>query len=421
MAHLPKEYDFSIESLGESKIPSPIYLSHTLGDFIPNYVSDNEYISHELSARLGETVGPFTHKNLMERAGPRQKIFFNPHHVHAGIVTCGGLCPGLNDVIRAIVRCLWGRYGVKRISGIRFGYKGLLPDYNFDILPLTPEVIDNCHKTGGSLLGTSRGGGNRVVDIVDGIERLNLHILFIIGGDGSQKGAKEIADEIKHRNLKISIIGIPKTVDNDISFVQKSFGFDTAIVKATEAVAAAHMEARSQINGIGLVKLMGRESGFIATYTAIASHETNFVLIPEVSFDLDGPNGLLAHLEKRIALRKHAVLVVAEGAGQDLMVNADGVPSGDSQGGSLRVSSGTDASGNKRLADIGLFLKEKIGVYFKEKRIHINLKYIDPSYLIRSAVAAPIDSIYCERLGNNAVHAAMCGKTKMIIDRKSVV
>jgi len=224
-------------------------------------------------------------------------------------------------------------------------------------------------------------------------------MIFIIGGDGTQRGALEVAEEIERRGLKIAVVGIPKTVDNDLSFIQKSFGFDTAVVKAAESVAAAHMEAHSQINGIGLVKLMGRESGFIATYTAIASHEANFVLIPEVPFELEGPNGFLFHLEERLRKRQHAVIVVAEGAGQDL----------------LQAGDETDDSGNRKLADIGLFLRDKIQTYFKSIGMHINLKYIDPSYQIRSAVAAPIDSIYCERLGNNAVHAAMSGKTKLII------
>lgn len=394
-----QDYDFTIETLGECKIPSPIRLSNVVGDRIANYVTNEQFIRFKLDAEIGEKSGPFKGSELIEKAGPREKIFFNPSHVHAGIITCGGLCPGLNDVIRAIVRCLWRRYGVTRISGIRFGFKGLLPDYNFDVLPLNPTVVDACHKTGGSILGTSRGGGNRVVDIVDGIERLNLNILFVIGGDGTQKGSLAIAEEINKRGLCISVVGVPKTVDNDLSFIQKSFGFDTAVVKATEAVAAARMEAQSQINGIGLVKLMGRESGFIATHTAIASHEVDFVLIPEVPFDITGSNGFLKHLEVCLQQRHNAVIIVAEGAGQDL----------------LQSKNETDASGNKRLSDIGVFLKQQIESYFESVGTHINLKYIDPSYQIRSAPAAPIDSIYCERLGNNAVHAAMAGKTKLIV------
>lgn len=394
-----KEYDFTIETVGESKIQTPIHLSNVSGDFIANYVNDEEFIINRVDTFLDEPTQPYTRSQVLEKAGPREKIFFNPHHVHAAIVTCGGLCPGINDVVRSVVRCLWHRYGVRRISGVRFGFKGLLPEYGFDLLQLDPDYVDDSHKTGGSLLGTSRGGGDRVIEIADAIENMNLNMIFIIGGDGTQRGALEIAEEIEKRGLKIAVVGIPKTVDNDLSFIQKSFGFDTAVVKAAESVAAAHMEAHSQVNGIGLVKLMGRESGFIATYTAIASHEANFVLIPEVPFELEGPNGFLYHLEDRLRRRQHAVIVIAEGAGQDL----------------LQAGDETDASGNKKLADIGRFLRDKIEEYFKEIGLHINLKYIDPSYQIRSAPAAPIDSIYCERLGNNAVHAAMAGKTKLII------
>ena len=209
----------------------------------------------------------------------------------------------------------------------------------------------------------------------------------------------DIANEIERRGLKIAVVGIPKTVDNDLQFIDRSFGFETAVQKATQAVNSCHMEAKSQINGIGLLKLMGRESGFIATAAAIASHETNFCLIPEVPFEMDGPNGFLTHLESRLARRGHAVIVVAEGAGQDLLASTNQ----------------TDASGNKKLADIGIYLKDRINEYFKGKKIPINLKYIDPSYEVRAAVTTANDSIYCERLGNNAVHAAMAGKTKIVI------
>lgn len=394
-----ENYDFTISELGARKVKSPIELSNTDGDFIANYVTDQDFIRYRLDATVDEVVGPSKRSEMLEKAGPREKIFFSPSHVHAAIVSCGGLCPGINDVIRAVVRCLWNRYGVHRISGIRFGFKGLIPEYGFDIIPLQPDFVDDCHKTGGSILGTSRGGGDRVMEIADSIENLNINMIFIIGGDGTQRGSLEIAEELEKRGLKIAVIGIPKTVDNDLAFIQKSFGFDTAVVKASEAVAAAHMEAHSQINGIGLVKLMGRDSGFIATHTGIASHEANFVLIPEVPFDMDGPSGFLHCLEERLRKRHHAVIVVAEGAGQDL----------------LKMEDGKDDSGNKKLADIGVYLRDRITQYFKSIGLHINLKYIDPSYQIRSAPAAPIDSIYCERLGNNAVHAAMCGKTKLIV------
>ncbi len=391
--------NFLISSLGECKIPSPIVLSDTHGDSIANYVQDSEFIRYDINAYLGETSEPLTNSDVIEKAGPRQKIYFSPNYVHAAIATCGGLCPGINDVIRSVVRCLWTRYGVRRISGIPFGYKGFIPEYGFSPIELNPEVVNGIHKTGGSFLGTSRGGGNRTSEIVDGIEQLNINMVFLIGGDGTQKGALAVSREIEKRKLKISVIGIPKTIDNDLSFIQKSFGFDTAIAKAAESVAAANMEASSQINGIGLVKLMGRESGFIATHTAIASHEAHFVLIPEVPFELRGENGFFSHLRKKLEENGYALIVAAEGAGQNLM----------------QVENETDASGNKKLADIGVFLRKEITSYFDEAGIHINLKYIDPSYQIRSAIAAPIDSIYCERLGNNAVHAAMAGKTRTLI------
>ncbi|MCX7027988.1 MAG: ATP-dependent 6-phosphofructokinase [Spirochaetes bacterium] len=390
--------DFSIESLGRPTIESPLGLSKKKGDLIPNFVPDDTLIRYMIQAAPGVSDTP-TRGELLEVAGPREKLYFSPSHVHVGIVTCGGLCPGLNDVIRSLVRSLWLLYGVRRISGIRYGYKGLLPDYGFEVIPLSPDLVDDIHKIGGTMLGTSRGGGERTGEIVDTIERLNLNILFAIGGDGTQKGALAIAGEIERRGLKIAVVGVPKTVDNDIAFVEKTFGFDTAVVKASEAVAAAHMEAHSQMNGIGLVKLMGRDSGFIAVHTVLAVHEANFVLIPEVGFELDGPKGLLAVLEKRLERRGHAVIVVAEGAGQGLLAS----------------TVGSDASGNKKLGDIGLFLKERIQAYFDFRKVEINLKYIDPSYMIRSATAEPVDSLYCERLGNNAVHAAMAGKTKLLI------
>ena len=394
-------FDFTVDELGPCKVKSPIQLSKSHGDMIANYVYDNEFVRYNVDVYddISKDDEEQYKKNLIQKAGPRELIYFNPKHVNAGICTCGGLCPGLNDVIRAVVRCLWNRYGVRRIRGIRFGFKGLLPEQGFETIDLNPDIVDDIHKTGGSFLGTSRGGGDRVMEIVDAIEALNMNMIFILGGDGTQRGSLDIANEIEKRGLKVSVVGIPKTIDNDLIFIQRSFGFDTAVEKATEAVAAAHMEAHSHINGIGLIKLMGRESGFIATATALASHETNFCLIPEIPFDLEGEKGFLAELEKRIQKRHHAVVIVAEGAGQE----------------HLKATGEHDASGNIKLGDIGVFLKDKITEYFKKQKIHINLKYIDPSYQIRSAQANPSDSIYCERLGNNAVHAAMAGKTKIVI------
>lgn len=395
---MPNKYDFEIPVLGEARINSPIEMSRTYGDKIVNYVRDDEFILYDVEVQKDEELPKVDSTFCLQKSGPREKIYFNPGHVHAGIVTCGGLCPGLNNVIRSIVRTLWYQYGVRRITGIRNGYRGFLPEYNLPIVELNPDVVDDIHNMGGSMLGSSRGGAN-ISEVVDAIERLNLNMLFTIGGDGTTKGAIAISDEIDKRGLKVSIIGIPKTIDNDLSFIQRSFGFETAVSKAVEAVAGAHVESRDAINGIGIVKLMGRESGFIAAHTALAMSVVNFVLIPEIPFDLDGEKGFLSRLRKRIEEKHRAVIIVAEGAGQEL----------------LEASNETDLSGNIKLANIGRFLKDRIDNYFQSEGIEVNIKYIDPSYLIRSTPADANDSIYCLRLGNHAVHSAMAGKTKALI------
>ena len=395
---MAKKYDFQVSSLGEAKVPSPIQMSKTYGDKIVNYVREDEYILYDPEVDKGEVLPECDSSFCLQKAGPHEKIYFNPGHVHAGVVTCGGLCPGLNNVIRSIVRTLWYQYGVKRITGIRNGYRGFLPEYNLPTMELNPDVVDDIHYMGGTILGSSRGGG-KIPEVVDAIERLNLNMLFTIGGDGTTKGALAIAEEVERRNLKVAVIGIPKTIDNDLSFIQRSFGFETAVSKAVEAVAGAHVEAKDAFNGIGLVKLMGRESGFIAAHTALAMSVVNFVLVPEIEFDLDGERGLLNQLKKRLEEKHRAVIIVAEGAGQNLLEESDE----------------TDMSGNKKLANVGHFLKEKIVDYFNKEGKEVHLKYIDPSYLIRSTPADPNDSIYCLRLGNNAVHAAMAGKTKALI------
>ena len=394
--------DFSIENLGPCKIPSPLHLSTRLNDFVANYVDDNDKIIYNIDQKLEangtDLKAVFVREQLLEKAGPREKIYFDPKKVCAGIVTCGGLCPGLNDVIRSLVMTLWFQYGVKNILGIPFGYCGFLPEYGYEPIQLNPNLVSTIHQHGGTILGSSRGGADTVA-IVDAIEQLNINILFTIGGDGTQHGAYKIYEEATKRGRKLAVIGIPKTIDNDLSFIQRSFGFETAVSQAVKVVNAAHTEARGAIHGIGLVKVMGRESGFIAANTALASNDVNYVLVPEVPFELEGPNGLWEHLKKRLIARNHAVILVAEGAGQGL----------------LKASNETDASGNKILSDIGIFLKSKIAEFAKRDGLMINLKYIDPSYIIRGSEANPNDSIYCSRLGAHAVHAAMCGKTGVLM------
>ena len=276
----------------------------------------------------------------------------------------------------------------------------LVPLWRQDI-ELTPDVVDEIQEKGGTILGSARGGGKQVEEIVDSLERLNINILISVGGDGTLRGAYDIGEEIKRRGLKISVVGVPKTIDNDLSFIDSSFGFDTAVSMAVPIIRGAHVEAKGAINGVGLVKVMGRESGFIAANASLAQSDVNFCLIPESPFDLDGPNGLLEHVKRRILERGHAVILVAEGAGQEFAP-----PTGE-----------TDASGNIKYHDIGIFLKNRMKQYFAEQGITTSIKYIDPSYIIRSSAANSYDSIYCARIGAHAVHAAMAGKTQCIASR----
>ena len=394
-----EQYDFSIPMLGVPHITSPIVLSKKMDDNIANFATDDQFILYDVTAKPDAALGPYTKQNLVEVAGPREKIFFDPAKVNAALVTCGGLCPGLNDVIYSIVMNLWHRYGVRRITGIQYGYRGLLPEFGIPTIELTPKVVAEIHAVGGTLLGSSRGGGEKIPLMVDAIEQMNINVLFAIGGDGTMRGALAISQEAKKRGTRIAVIGVPKTIDNDLAFCQRSFGFETAVSLAVDAVESAHVEAHDVMNGIGIVRVMGRESGFIAACTALASGDVNYVLIPEVPFELDGDKGLLSSLKRRLEARHHAVILVAEGAGQEL----------------VDETKGTDASGNKKLGDIGAYLRKRIEQYFDQIDIEISVKYIDPSYMIRSAPAITTDSIYCARLGSNAVHAAMAGKTEVLI------
>lgn len=334
-----------------------------------------------------------------EKAGPREHLAFDPPRITAAILTSGGLCPGLNGVISAIFMSLRHHYGVERILGIPYGYAGLMPSRSRDIRPLEREEMRKIARTGGSVLGSARIHPE-VPQIVDTLQAYRVDMVFTIGGDGTQKCAHAISEEVQRRGLSIAVVGVPKTIDNDIGWVDRTFGYDTAVEIARQALAAANTEAECAINGIGLVRLMGRDSGFITAGAAIAASDVNYCLIPEVPFTLEGEHGLLASLERRLARRGHAVIVVAEGAGQEMLSDRD---------------SAFDASGNRLHHDIGIYLRDSIAEYFKQRKIGISLKYIDPSYIIRAAPANASDQILCTALGHAAVHAAMSGRTDMIV------
>lgn len=376
----------NITHLGEAEFPSPIKRT----------VSDKLRVSEHIIHHIGNS--PDSGLNF-ELAGPREKLFFDSKKTRAGIVTCGGLCPGLNDVIRSLYLELNHAYGVKDVLGFRGGYQGLDPDCKLEPIALSSEFVDDIHKEGGTVLGTSRGPVD-VVRAVDNLIARGINILFTIGGDGTQRGGNALFQEAKKRGYSLSVVGIPKTVDNDVAFVSRTFGYQTAVDEAAKVLDRAHVEARSVENGISLVKIMGRHAGFIAGGATLASQEVNFILIPELPFKLEGENGFLVALKKRIMDRKHALIVLAEGAGQDLLEN---------------TATEHDASGNVVLKDIGHFMRSKIEAYFREEKIPIVMRYFDPNYIIRSCPANAGDSILCDLFARYAVHAAMAGKTGLVI------
>jgi 6-phosphofructokinase 1 len=385
---LDNDLDFTIARLGECRIPSP--MSH-----VRFTREDERVLYHQMFNDMKVCLDKGTDPPSMEAAGPRDKIFFDPLKIACGIVTCGGLCPGLNDVIRSIVLSLYHHYGVKKVYGFRYGYEGLVQRIGHKPLELTPDAVNRIHEIGGTVLGSSRGPQDPA-EMVKTLADLKVGILFAIGGDGTLRGAQKIAEEAGRQGLAISVIGIPKTIDNDVSYVQKTFGFETAVTEARRATYAANTEAEAARNGVGLVKLMGRDSGFIAAYSVLTDTQVNFCLVPEVPFTLER---FLAELQLRLEGRGHAVIVVAEGAGQDLMAK----------------TAERDASGNIKFGDIGIFLRDRIKDHFKRIGVEMNLKYIDPSYAIRSVPSNPHDSVFCLLMGQSAVHAGMSGRTNMVI------
>lgn len=388
----PERYSFDIETLGVCTIASPVREHEFVRAGERIYLSENTSYCRQAAERIGR-------EPTFERAGPVETIFHDPSWTRVAIVTAGGLCPGLNNVIKGLVEILTYDYGVKTIFGIRYGYAGLNPALGYQPIMLNPDVVDTIHEVGGTLIGSSRGA--QPVDVmVDTLVRMNINVLFCIGGDGSLRCAADMADEVRRRGLKISVVGVPKTIDNDLMFVGRCFGFETSVAEAAKVIRCAHVEAKGTPRGIGLVKLMGRDSGFIAAAASMANPVVNFCLVPEMPFTLDGPGGLLAALESRFAAGKtHAVIVAAEGAGQDLVAGEER----------------RDASGNVLKKDIGEYLKSRISAHFKEKGVVSSVKYFDPSYTIRSCPAQGTDAIRCYMLARAAVHAAMAGRTNCVV------
>lgn len=390
----PSKFSFLTETLGECTYDSPVRNTKFVddGDDMYSLLTVRASYVHEFVKRYGSVP-------KLETAGPHRKIFHNPETTKAAIVTAGGLCPGLNNVIKGLVEVLAFDYGIKTIYGFRYGYAGLIPDFGYEPILLTPDIVDPIHEMGGTMIGSSRGQQD-TSRMVDTLERMGINVLFAIGGDGSLRCARDVSNECRARGLNISVVGIPKTIDNDLHFVGRTFGFETAVAAAVPSIRAAHVEALGAYHGIGLVRLMGRDSGFIAAFAALANPVVNFCLIPESPFEIDGEHGILAALERRFASGKtHAVIVVAEGAGQEHM-------EGEVQ---------KDASGNILKKDIGEYLRDRITAHFKAKKEEATVKYIDPSYTIRSCPADASDAVLCYRLARMAVHAAMAGRTNCVV------
>lgn len=389
----PDKHDLRCKCVGKCSVDSPMIGQRFVDDSRRVVLPFDDVTIRALHAKGHEPPS-------LEMAGPRRHLFHDPSWTRVAIVTCGGLAPGLNAVIKGLVQVLHFDYGVRNIFGIPYGFRGLNPTYRLSPIELTPELVDTLHEQGGTILGSSRGEQDPSV-MVDTLQRLNINILFCVGGDGTLRGAHAIHEEVVRRKLPISVVGIPKTIDNDLNLVDRTFGFETAVYKAAEIIYNAHMEARGAYNGLSIVKLMGRDSGFIAAYATLANTVVNICLIPEVQFSLHGKDGLLQALERRFHSGKtHCVLVVAEGAGQDLF---DGSPET------------RDASGNVLKHDIGDFLCEKIKAHFEATKLEVAIKYFDPSYSIRSVPAQGTDAIFCYQLAENAVHAAMAGRTDVVV------
>jgi 6-phosphofructokinase 1 len=401
MSEETQRLDVTVPTLGEATVRSPLKLSTIKGDRIFNFVGDDECVLMDTLGTRGQLVERPEPSVAFERAGPRELLFFEPRDLRAGIVTCGGLCPGMNNAIRAATLELLSHYGAREVLGFRYGFAGLNPDEGLAPLRLTPESVEGIHHDGGSVLGSSRGP-QEPETVVDTLQRMGTGLLLVIGGDGSMRAAHAVREEAARRGAPISIVGIPKSIDNDVPLVDKTFGYETAFSIAVESIRAAHTEAVAYRNGVGLVRLMGRHSGFIAASAAVAESDADFVLVPEVPLVLDGPGGFLEALAARLRSKGHVVVVVAEGAGQDLLQTSESPVE-------------RDESGNVRLLDIGTHLKRRIGDDLHARGVRHTLKYIDPSYLIRSAPANPSDSVYSSDLARNAVHAGMAGRTGLLV------
>jgi 6-phosphofructokinase 1 len=304
--------------------------------------------------------------------------------VKLAVLTGGGDCPGLNAVIRAVVR-RGERHYHDEIVGSRDGWRGLI---DRDLEPLTVEDLRGTLPRGGTVLGTSRanpfqidGGVDRVMATV---ESEGIDAVIAIGGEGTLSCTLEF-----HRR-GLPVVGVPKTIDNDIGVTERTFGFDTAVTIATEAIDRLHTTAESH-NRIMVVEVMGRHVGHIATWAGIAGGATR-TLIPEEPFDIDE---VCAALSRRHQTNRYAsIVVVAEGAKP--------VP------GTMEIPEETrDEYGHIRLGGIGNRVAEQI-----EKRTGIETRVSVLGHVQRGGSPTPLDRVLSTRYGfaaTDAVHDGAFG------------
>jgi len=291
------------------------------------------------------------------RAGPRKTTYHDPHQSCAAIVTCGGLCPGMNDVICSLTNTLKVTYQVPRVLGIRGGWWGFHKQENLPPMELDAAKVDGVQHVGGTMLGSSRGGFD-ADKVLQACVAWQVNLLFVIGGDGTHRGALAVADLAQALKIPMSVVGIPKTIDNDIGIIDRSFGFESAVAEAKVAIKSAKVEASCAPNGIGVVKLMGRDSGYIAAHSTISSHgDVDLLLIPElkIDFDVDSSTNIFNHLHNTLLNKGHAVVVLSEGAGAEHLLQE------------TTRNSKTSADGTQpKLPPIGIYMKKRIQDYFNQ-------------------------------------------------------
>ena len=299
-----------------------------------------------------------------------------------GVLTGGGDCPGLNAAIRAVVRraiC----YGYE-VIGIKDGWKGLV---DVDLVPLTRDSVSGIHVKGGNILGTSRTNPFRDEEtarrVMENIEGCGFDALVCIGGNDTLGVANKLYKE------GIKTVGIPKTIDNDLSGTDYTFGFDTAVSIVTEAIDRLHSTTEAH-HRVMVVEVMGRHAGWIATYGGLAGG-AHLILIPERPFTIDDVCRVIERRKERG--RYFSIIVVAEGA------KPEGLE------GYITRGAKRDEFGNVTLGGIGWFLAEEI-----EKKTGMETRYVVLGHLQRGGTPTAFDRILATRYGVAAVDLIKAGR-----------